>query len=72
MRRLLLAALLSLAVPTVAEAKPFKVGMGQNAGIAIDDAGTIYVGWQVNVCAPGDAVQFCIVPPKARGLRARR
>ena len=52
MRRLLLAALLSLALPTVAEAKPFKVGTGQNAGIAIDDAGTIYVGWQVNV---GDA-----------------
>ena len=31
-RRLLLAALLSLALPTVAEAKPFKVGTGQNAG----------------------------------------
>ena len=66
MRRLLLAALLFLALPTVAEAKPFKVGTGQNAGIAIDDAGTIYVGWQVNVYQPGDAVQFCIVAPKQR------
>jgi hypothetical protein len=65
-RRLLLAALLSLALPTVAEAKPFKVGTGQNAGIAIDDAGTLYVGWQVNVYEPGDAVGFCIVPPKQR------
>jgi hypothetical protein len=65
-RRLLLAALLPLALPTVAAAKPFKVGTGQNAGIAMDDAGTIYVGWQVNVGAPGDALQFCIVAPKQR------
>jgi hypothetical protein len=62
-RRLLIAALLSLAVPPAADAKPFKVGTGQNAGIAIDDAGTLYVGWQVDVYGPGDAVQFCIVPP---------
>src|SRR3954470_13024229 len=65
-RLLLVAALLSLALPTVAEAKPFKVGTGQNGGIAIDDAGTIYVGWQVNVYDPGDAVQFCVIPPKQR------
>ncbi len=71
MRRLLLAALLFLALPTVAEAKPFKVGTGQNAGIAIDDAGTIYVGWQVNVGAPGDAVQFCIVAPQQRGCASQ-
>ena len=71
MRRLLLAALLSLALPTVAEAKPFKVGTGQNAGIAIDDAGTIYVGWQVNVGAPGDAVQFCIVAPRQRSCASQ-
>jgi hypothetical protein len=70
-RRLLLAALLSLALPTVAEAKPFKVGTGQNAGIAIDDAGTIYVGWQVNVGDPGDAVQFCIVAPRKRSCGFR-
>jgi hypothetical protein len=70
-RRLLLAALLFLALPTVAEAKPFKVGIGQNAGIAIDDAGTIYVGWQVNVGAPGDAVQFCVVAPKRRSCASQ-
>jgi hypothetical protein len=64
-RPLLLAALLSLAVPSAADAKPFTVGTGQNGGIAIDDAGTIYVGWQVNVYDPGDAVQFCVVPPRA-------
>lgn len=67
MRRLLLAALLSLALPTSAAAKPFKVGTGQNPGIAIDDAGTIYAGWQVNVGEPGDAVQFCVIAPQARG-----
>ena len=66
MRRLLLAALLSLAVPSAAEAKPFTVGTGQNGGIAIDDGGTVYVGWQVNVYDPGDAVQFCVIPPRAR------
>ena len=66
-RRLLLAALLPLALPSVAAAKPFKVGTGQNAGIAMDDAGTLYVGWQVNVYEPGDAVEFCLVAPKQRG-----
>src|SRR3954447_96118 len=70
-RRLLLAALLFLALPTVAEAKPFKVGTGQNGGIAIDDAGTLYVGWPVNVYEPGGAVQFCIVPPKRRSCASR-
>ena len=64
MRRLLLVGLLLLAVPSAAEAKPFAVGTGQNGGIAIDDAGTVYVGWQVNVYDPGDAVQFCVIPPR--------
>jgi hypothetical protein len=64
-RRLLLVALLSLAVPSAAEAKPFAVGTGQNGGIAIDDAGSVYVGWQVNVNKPGDGVQFCLLPPRA-------
>ena len=64
-RLLLLAALLSLAAPSAAAAKPFAVGTGQNGGIAIDDAGTVYVGWQVNTYQPGDAVQFCVLPPKA-------
>jgi hypothetical protein len=63
-RRTLLAALLLLAAPSAAAATPFTVGTGQNAGIAIDDAGTVYVGWQVDVYDPGDAVQFCIVPAR--------
>ena len=37
-RLLLLAALLFLAAPSAAQAKPFAVGTGQNGGIAIDDA----------------------------------
>jgi hypothetical protein len=64
-RLLLLAALLSLAAPSTASAKPFKVGNGQNAGIAIDDLGTAYVGWQINTYQPGDAVQLCVLPAKA-------
>ena len=59
------AVLLCLAVPSTAAARPFKVGTGQNAGIAIDDAGTVYVAWQINVYDPGDAVQFCAIPPRA-------
>ena len=64
MRRILLAALLLLAAPSAAAAKPFTVGTGQNPGVAIDDAGTVYVGWQVNTYQPGDAVQLCLVPPR--------
>jgi hypothetical protein len=64
-RRLLLVGLLLLAVPDTAGAKPLTVGTGQNGGIAIDDAGTVYVGWQINTYDPGDAVQFCILPPRA-------
>ncbi len=64
MRGLLLLAGLLLAVPPAAEAKPFVVGTGQNGGIAIDDGGTVYAGWQINVYKPGDAVQFCILPPR--------
>ena len=60
----MLAVLLCLAVPSAAAAKPFKVGTGQNGGIAIDDAGTVYVGWQINIYEPGDAVQFCVLPPQ--------
>jgi hypothetical protein len=63
-RRILLAALLLLAAPSAATAKPFTVGTGQNAGIAVDDAGTVYVGWQINTYDPGDAVQFCVLEPR--------
>ena len=67
----MLAVLLCLAMPSAAAAKPFKVGNGQNGGIAIDDAGTVYVGWQINIYEPGDAVQFCVLPPKTDALRGR-
>ena len=56
--------LLCLAVPATAHAAPFTVGTGQNGGIAIDDGGTVFVGWQINTYEPGDAVQFCVVPPR--------
>ncbi len=64
MRRVLGALLLLGLAPATAQAAPFTVGTGQNAGIAMDDAGTIYVGWQVNVYDPGDAVQLCVIPPR--------
>ena len=60
----MLAVLLLLAAPSAAAAKPVTVGTGQNPGVAVDDAGTLYVGWQVNTYEPGDAVQFCLVPPR--------
>jgi hypothetical protein len=70
-RRLLLSAvMLCLAVPSAAQAKPFTVGVGENPGIAIDDAGTIFVGWQVNPGADGELVQFCVVPPRATACGA--
>jgi hypothetical protein len=65
-RRLLLAALLLLAAaPASAAAAPFQVGVGENPGLAVDDAGTIYVGWEVNPGGDGEQVQFCVVPPRA-------
>ena len=42
MRRILLAGPVLLAAPSTAAAKPFTVGTGQNGGVAIDDAGTLY------------------------------
>ena len=73
MRRLLLVgAAAASRCRRAAEAKPFTVGTGQNGGIAIDDAGTVYVGWQINTYEPGDAVQFCVLPPRRTVLRARR
>lgn len=66
----MLAVPLCLAMPSAAAAKAFKVGNGQNGGIAVDDAGTVYVGWQINTYDPGDAVQFCVLPPKATSCAA--
>ena len=71
MRRLLLVGLLVLVVPGTAGAAPLTVGTGQNGGIAIDDAGTVYVGWQINTYDPGDAVQFCILPARARACASQ-
>ena len=56
--------LMCLAVPATAHAAPFTVGTGQNGGIAIDDGGTVFVGWQINTYEPGDAVQFCVLPAR--------
>ena len=45
----------------------FIVGTGQNPGVAVDAAGTAYIGWKVNVYQPvGDAVQLCVLPAGAR------
>ena len=64
MRRVLPAALVLLGLAAPAQAAGFSVGPGQNGGVAVDDAGTTYVGWQVNVGDPGDAVQLCVLPPR--------
>jgi hypothetical protein len=58
--------LLLLLAPATAAAAPFPVGTGQNGGVAVDDGGTTYVGWQINTYEPGDAVQLCVLPPRAR------
>ena len=44
----------------------FAVGTGQNPGVAMDGVGTAYVGWQIDTYEPGDAVQFCRLPPRQR------
>jgi hypothetical protein len=51
-----------------AQAAPhFVIGQGQNPGVAVDAAGTAYIGWQVNTHADtGDAVQLCVLPAGAR------
>jgi hypothetical protein len=64
----LAAALACCALPGTAGATPhFTVGTGQNPGVAVDAAGTAYIGWKVNVyAATGDAVQLCVLPRGAR------
>ena len=51
-----------------AQATPhFVVGTGQNPGVAIDAAGTAYIGWQVETDAEtGGSVQLCVLPKDAR------
>ncbi len=65
MRRVLPAVLLLLGLAPAAQAAPFSVGAGQNAGVAVDDGGTTYVGWQVHTDEPGDAAQLCVLPPRS-------
>src|SRR4051812_8348592 len=63
-----LAALVAGLVAAPAHAAPhFVVGQGQSPGVAVDAAGTAYIGWQVNTYADsGDAVQLCVLPAGAR------
>lgn len=51
-----------------AQATPhFVVGTGQNPGVAIDAAGTAYIGWQVGTDSEtGGSVQLCVLPKGAR------
>jgi hypothetical protein len=63
-RGILPAVLLLLAAPSAATAKTVRLGTGQNPGVAVDDAGTAYVAWQIDTYGPGDAVQFCLIPPR--------
>jgi hypothetical protein len=67
-RTIVLALLLAGLAAQPAGATPhFIVGTGQNPGVAVDTAGTAYIGWKVNVYADqGDAVQLCVLPAGAR------
>ena len=67
-RVVVLAALVVCLMAAPAYATPhFSVGQGRNPGVAIDAAGTAYIGWQVNTYADtGDAVQLCVLPAGAR------
>ena len=67
-RLVVLTALVAGLMAAPARATPhFVVGQGQNPGVAIDAAGTAYIGWQVNTNADaGDSVQLCVLPKGAR------
>ena len=64
----MLSALVASLIAAPAQATPhFVVGQGQSPGVAIDAAGTAYIGWQVNTNADaGDSVQLCALPKGAR------
>jgi hypothetical protein len=64
-RRVLPVLLLVLGFAPAAQAAPFSVGTGQNGGVAVDDGGTTFVGWQINTGGPGDAVGLCVLPPRS-------
>ena len=51
-RVIVLAALIVCLMAAPAHATPhFSVGQGRDPGVAIDTAGTAYIGWQVNTYA---------------------
>ena len=60
----MLMALVAGLMAAPAHATPhFVVGQGQSPGVAIDAAGTAYIGWQVDTNADaGDSVQLCVLP----------
>jgi hypothetical protein len=64
----ILVGFLGALIAAPAQAAPhFVVGQGENPGVAVDAAGTAYIGWQVNTHADaGDAVQLCVLPAGAR------
>lgn len=63
----LVALVLGVVAPAARATPHFTVGTGQNPGVAVDAAGTAYIGWKVNVyAATGDAVQLCVLPRGAR------
>ena len=54
-RRILLVALLLLAAAPAPGGQPSPSGRARTAALAVDDAGAVYLGWQVNTEEPGDA-----------------
>lgn len=71
-RLVVLVVLLAALTAAPAHATPhFVVGQGQNPGVAVDGAGTAYIGWQAAVGAEtGDAVQLCVLPKGARACQS--
>jgi len=67
------AALAAVLTAAPAQAAPhFVIGQGLNPGVAVDAAGTAYVGWQVNTLSDtGDTVQLCVLPATARACAAQ-
>jgi hypothetical protein len=67
-RATVVAALVAAFAAAPAQGAPhFTIGQGLNPGVAVDAAGTAYIGWQVGTYAEtGDAVQLCVLPAGAR------
>lgn len=65
-RRLVILVLCALAPAAPASAATFVAGSGQNPGVAIDGAGTAYVGWQVDTYGDDDHIEVCRLPARAK------